>query len=613
MNDPKLYLALVLGLGAVAQLVAWKLRVPSILFLLAFGFAIGEFLGLRIDQFIESRDVLLAVVSFSVAVILFEGGLTLKFSELKEAGTPVIRLCSLGVLIAWVGGALAGKLIFGLNWWVALLIGAILVVTGPTVVSPILRAVQPTRKVSSMVKWEGIVVDPIGAILAVLVFQVAIAVDAQEAALTVVLSLGKTILVGVILALALAKLVEFALRHHWVPDFLHSPFLLAVLGVAFTGSNYVQYESGLLTVTVLGMALANQKSVPVKHILEFKENLRVLLISTLFIVLSGRVSGAELMKVMLPAALFLLALVLVIRPASVFGGLWRTNATIKERWFLSALAPRGIVAAAVTSIFALKLEGAAASGYLDASVADQAAQLEAIIFLVIVGTVTIYGLSAVPLARLLGVSSSSAPGILFAGADKWARLLAEALRKDGVEVLMLDTNFSNVTKAKMLGINAVRANILSQYAEDEIDFTGLGIFIAGTPNDEVNSLAVKELSSEFSSANVWQLAPQDDDAPRSTAVSHHMRGRILFTGRPRHERLERLVAEGWQVKSTQITQQFKLENFYGMYGSEAILLCFRGGDGKTRPVGEELRSVPIGSTIYSLVPAGGERAQAAQG
>ncbi len=600
-GDPTFYVALVLALGAVSQLLAWKLKVPSILFLLAFGFCAGEFLGLRVDDFIENTELLLTIVSFSVAIILFEGGLTLKFSELKESGSPVLRLCTVGVLIAWVGGAGAARLIFGMDIRLALLMGAILVVTGPTVVGPLLRAIRPSRRVGSMVKWEGIVVDPIGAILAVLVFQAALAGDMQQAAEVVLIAIGKCLLVGIVLAFVLAKLVEFALRHHLIPDFLHSPFLLAIVGVAFAGSNYVQAESGLLTVTVLGMALANQKTASVKHILEFKENLRVLLISTLFIVLSGRVEGENLLKILAPALLFLAVLVIVVRPLSVFGALAGTKIPLGERRFLAMLAPRGIVAAAVTSIFALEIQHAADHGHLGQKVAAQAAQMEALVFLVIVGTVTIYSLAASPLAKKLGLSAGSASGVLFAGADHWARVVAKGLQKDGIDVVLLDTNFSNISKARMDGLTAHRANILSDYAEDEFDFNGLGLLVAGTVNDEVNSMAAREYITKFGSANSWQLAPSDDNAHHTTAVSHHMRGRILFPGRPHHADLEALVEADHYVKSTQITEQFTLQDFFKRYGSESLLLFARSVDGALKPVTDEMKVVPNGTTLYALV------------
>ena len=364
---PIAYLALVLALGILAQWLAWRLRIPSILILLAFGFGLSLSTGARIDDYLGGEtDTLLAIVGLFVAIILFEGGLTLKFSELKQAGAPVLRLCSLGVAFSFALASISAAWIFQWNWRVAALLGAILVVTGPTVVGPLLRVIKPTRKIASIVKWEGIVVDPIGAILAVLVFQVALAGELQSAGGAVVLTLLKTLLVGIVLAVLLAKVIEFLLKRHYIPDFLESVFLLAVVAVAFAVSNAIQKESGLLTVTVLGIALANQKSVSVRNILEFKENLRVLIISLLFILLSGRIAPTDLSNVALPSLAFLGALVLFVRPVSVYlSCLGSGNIDNRERSFLAALAPRGIVAAAVTSVFAIEFSHAAHQGKID--------------------------------------------------------------------------------------------------------------------------------------------------------------------------------------------------------------------------------------------------------
>ncbi|MEC9056501.1 MAG: cation:proton antiporter, partial [Verrucomicrobiota bacterium] len=502
---PIAYLALVLALGILAQWLAWRIRIPSILILLAFGFGISITTGAQIDDYLGGEtDTLLAIVGLFVAIILFEGGLTLKFSELRQAGAPVLRLCSLGVAIAFALASISAAWIFQWNWRVAALLGAILVVTGPTVVGPLLRVIKPTRKISSIVKWEGIVVDPIGAILAVLVFQVAVAGELQAAGGAVALALLKTLLVGIVLAVLLAKVLEFLLKRHYLPEFLESVFLLAVVAVAFAVSNAIQEESGLLTVTVLGIALANQKSVSVRNILEFKENLRVLIISLLFILLSGRIDPADLSAIALPSLAFLGALVLIVRPASIYlSCLGSRNIDNRERAFLAALAPRGIVAAAVTSVFAIEFDHAAHEGIIDTTIAQQAQQMVPAVFLIIMGTVLLYGLIARPFALSLGIASRSADGILFAGADTWTRKIASALHEDGYSVMLLDTRYGKVAAARMGGLHAIRANILSEHAEENLEFPGIRHLIAGTPNDEVNSLATQEFSHIFGKANVW--------------------------------------------------------------------------------------------------------------
>ena len=609
--SPLTYLALVLGLGILAQWIAWRLKVPSILLLLAFGFGLSVITGLsghpvNIDTFIP-EETLLAIVGVFVAIILFEGGLTLKFSEIREAKAPVVRICTLGVAIAFLLGTTAARFIFEWDWRVAALIGAILVVTGPTVIGPLLRVIKPTRKVAAIVKWEGIVVDPIGAILAVLIFQVAVGGSEETALNTVLLTTGKTLLVGVGLAIILGKLIELALRHHLVPDFLEAVFLLAVVACTFALANKVQSEAGLLTVTVLGIVLANQKSVSVRAILEFKEHLRTLIISILFIILSGRIELASLKSVLVPSLIFLAALILVVRPASILGStLFSRRMSGRERLFVSALAPRGIVAAAVAAIFAIEFSHASHHGMLPEAIAKQAEQLVPVVFLVIIGTVLTYGLLAAPLARTLKISSQNPHGVLFAGAESWLRDVAKALQADGHTVLMLDTGYEKVAAARMEGIPALRTNILSEYAEDELDYSGIGQLITGTPNDEVNSLAAREFAHIFGKANVWQVAPQDRDSHHTKAVASHRRGRICFTDAPTNPKLQALHRRGAHVKSTQITEVFTLEDFHVRYGDEAVILFLDDEDKNLRPAPADLDKVNPGTKIYAFVLPGEE-------
>lgn len=601
---PLTYLAAVLSLGILAQWLAWRFRLPSILLLLAFGFGLSAVTGTQIDEFI-AEPTLLAITGLFVAIILFEGGLTLKFSELREAGTPVRRLCTLTVLIAGVLTSIAAKFIFDWDWRVASLLGAILVVTGPTVVGPLLRLIKPTRKIASIVKWEGIVVDPIGAVAAVLVFQVAISSGVQDAIGDLIKALLLTLVVGFGLAFVLGKIIELLLKHHLIPDFLESVFLLAVVAASFALSNAIQAESGLLTVTLLGIALANQKSVSVKQVLEFKEHLRVLIISLLFILLSGRIDLNSLKSALGPGLIFLAVLILIVRPASVLiANIGSKKTTFHENLFLAALAPRGIVAAAVASIFALEFSHAAHDHKVDELIAKQADQLVPVTFIVIIGTVLIYGLLAVPLARTLGVAAKSTRGVLFAGADKWTRMLAKALHQDGHPVLLLDTKYEKIAAAKMEGLAAIRANILSEFAEENLELTGIGQLIAATPNDEINTMAAQEFGHLFGKANCWQLTPYDSDGHHSKAVDHRQRARLCFLNGPKFRDLEATALRGAVIKNTLLTEKFTLADFIEKHGPSVCVLFMNHPEKGLMPVGSEAdaASIPTGTTIYALVP-----------
>ena len=330
MDERLVVFTCVLFIGILAQWLAWRLKLPSILLLLAFGFLGGQFYDQ--SEIIESQT-LFAVVSLAVGIILLEGGLTLRFSELKEAGPSVLRLVGLGSMITWGLSSLAAHYVVGFSWPVALLFAAILVVTGPTVIGPILRTVKPKRSVNSILKWEGIVIDPVGAILAVLVFGVFFHGNHGNAGFVgVVMGLGKTILIGVGLGFATATGLAYVIGKHWVPDFLQSLVVLAVSLALFTLSNMIQHESGLLTVTVIGIGLANQHRAKIRHVIEFKEVLRTALISCLFIVLGARISVQDILSVWKEALLFLLILIVVVRPASVFlSNLGSKQLTLKEQ------------------------------------------------------------------------------------------------------------------------------------------------------------------------------------------------------------------------------------------------------------------------------------------
>jgi|AntRauTorckE6833_2_1112554.scaffolds.fasta_scaffold14278_2 NhaP-type Na+/H+ or K+/H+ antiporter len=604
-----LFLTLILILGVAAQWLAWKFKLPSILLLLAFGFALGQITGVRIDDFLAEghghTSPLLSAVGLFVAIILFEGGLTLKFKELKESGLPILRLCTVAVALSCALTTFFMVTALGYDIRLAALIGSILTVTGPTVIAPLLRHVNPTRKMASIVKWEGIVVDPIGAILAVLVFKFAIAGDFASAQAELLQALGLTFAVGVIGALVLAKMVELLLKHHLVPDYLQPVFLLAVVALAFTGSNLVEKEAGLLTVTVLGIALANQRSISVRHILEFKENLRILIISLLFIVLSGRISAEELHGALGKGLALLAFLILIGRPLSVIGSLIFSKQTnLKERAFLAFLAPRGIVAAAVTSIFALEFEEAAGRGVfgteLSPVIAEQSRELVALVFLIIIGTVMFYGLTASPLARRLGIAAKNVTGVLFAGADEWTRMIAKMLQEDGHRVMLLDTNFRNVSAAKMQGLEAQRANILSEFAEEELDLNGIGTLIAATPNDHVNSMAAQLFSHQFGRGSVWQLAPADREEHHKKSTSGEIRSQNPFSKRPGHSELCRMSTEGAQMKKSLITEKFEFEDFMEAYPSAIVL--FLSDSRGLRPASAELNRVSEGTTIYTMIP-----------
>lgn len=553
-------LASVIALGITAQWLSWRTKLPAILMLLVFGIVAGPVTGF-IDPDELMGKLLTPFVSISVAIILFEGGLSLSMSEFRKIGGVVIKLITIGIAITWLLASIAAYYFLDLGIEISVLFGAVLIVTGPTVIIPLLRQVRPTETASSVLKWEGIVNDPIGAMMAVLVFEIILAGGFESISGKAGLVIVTTIVDGTFFGALGAGIIYLAMKKHWLPDYLQNPVTLMVVISIFTASNSLQHESGLLAVTVMGVLLANQKDVRVKHIIEFKENLQVLLISTLFILLASRLKIEHLDYFNLNSLYFLLVLFLVVRPASIFISTIGSKLKFNEKAFLSWMAPRGIVAAAISAIFALRLEE---EGYALAE------QLVPYTFIVIIATVTIYGLSAVPVARALGVAKPKPTGVLFLGAHEWSRIIAMALKDLGLKVIVADSNWENISKARKSGLNTYYGNILSEYALDEISLDGVGHLMAFTPNDEVNSLSSIRFAEFFGSSNVFQLTASATSKRRQNESSEFLGGRTLFSSDLNFESINAFFESDVSVSNTQITEEFTFKDYINLYGSDSI-------------------------------------------
>ena len=503
------------------------------------------------------------------------------------------NLVSIGALLTWVLTSVLGYYLFGFGWELAVLLGAILVVTGPTVIIPLLRQVRPAGQVGSILKWEGIVIDPIGAMLAVLVFEVILASGFSEATTLAVMSIIKTIFFGSMIGLAGAGVLYVLLKRHLLPDYLQNPISLMLVVTVFTFSNMVQNESGLWATTLMGIALANQKEARIHHIVEFKENLRLLLLSALFILLAARVELRNLLGMLnVDMLLFLLGLIFVIRPAAVYLSTIFSSLNWKEKLFLSWMAPRGVVAASISSIFAISLMS---NGF------EQANQLISIVFITIISTVAIYGLTAPWVARKLGVAKPVPRGFLIIGAHSWAIDIAEAIKAQGGKVLVADSNWKNISNARSKGIDTYYGNILSEYALDYLDLDGVGRLLAMTPNDEVNALAAIRFGEIFGRSQAFQLPPNTKIGTKNKEVSTHLTGRSLFRKDLNFDRLSSLSKNGRVVKATGITEEFTYEDFKEQYGDDALPLFIIGKDQSIQPVSVDNPHNPQpGDTIISL-------------
>lgn len=585
-------MASVVALGVLAQWVAWRFRLPSILILLIVGFLVGPVTGL-LEPDVLLGDLTLPFVGLSAAIILFEGGLSASWDEIRRVAGPVRRLVSLGLIITWVGVAAAAMAFLGVAWDLGVLIGAILVVTGPTVIGPLLRHVRPEGRVGSIAKLEGIMNDPLGAVLAILVYEAILAEQPGAAITAVVGGVVVSLVVGGLFGLGGAGLVVLLLRKRMLPGFLQNSVTMALVLGVYAAANAVQQECGLLAVTVMGVALASQKLVAIKAIVEFNEHMRVVLISILFVVLAARIELTAFTALPLGVLAFVGA-VFLIRVVATGTALLGTDLGWRERLWLSGMAPRGIVAAAVASLFGLRLSEQGVPG---------AEILMPVIFLVIVATVLVYGLGALPLARVLGLRKDGAQGVLFLGAGPVARTLARGLEKAQIRTLLVDPDWGNVAAARQEGLDAEHGLIANERLLDRIDLAGVGHLLAVSQDDQANLLAAVHFRDVFED-RVYQLQPEEATTrtrgPRKWEPPRHLKGRVLGEGLS-HREVAQLIADGADCKVTRLTEEFDWGSFRRHYGRDAHPLFVLYEDGTLEPFDPDEERPSSGVRVISLV------------
>ncbi|MDT8399233.1 MAG: sodium:proton antiporter [Pseudomonadales bacterium] len=591
MDDHLLYImASIVVLGVLAQWLSWRLRLPSILALLILGLVAGPATGL-LQPDLMFGDLLFPLISLGVALVLFEGGLTLKLEDIRGHGAAVTHMVTWGALLNVVliaGGVWCFTAIPGM---LALLFASLVVVTGPTVISPLLRTVRPNSKIRHILHWEGILIDPLGALLAVLVFQfisVGSSVD----------SLGffvQGVLVGMTSGVAVAAGLGFLLRRHWVPEYLQNALTLAAVILAFAGSQYLANESGLLAVTIMGMWLGNIRGLDTSEILNFKESLSVLIISILFIVLAARVD-IEIMLATGWDALVLIVIITVARFLVVWLATLRQEYSWQEKFLIAWIGPRGIVAAAVSSLFAVRME---ALGYQNSEL------LVTFTFLVIIGTVVLQSFTARPLAKLLGLVEDEPKGILIVGANPVARTIGKALQSLGFTVKVTDTSWTEIQAARMDGLDTYFGNPVSAHADRHLDLVGIGRLFAMSQRSALNMLACLKYRSEFGRQRVFTLRNAEEKETTGKYPSNDpYHGQRLFGKDVSMEKLAALIAQGAQVKVSLLTENYDWDAYQRRYGDRAVPLFGLDGKDHLRAFTDGFEpKLQAGWRILALVPA----------
>ncbi len=523
-------LAGIVILGIVAQWVAWRLKLPAILPLILIGLLVGPISTLMTDdgakliepiwngsQGLFPGEGMYYFVSLAISIILFEGGLTLKRSEVAHVGSVITKLITLGTLVTFIGGGIAAHLIFGLSWQISFLFSALIIVTGPTVITPILRNIPLKKDVSAVLKWEGILIDPIGALVAVLVYEFISVGGGQAYTGTALVEFGKILLFGLTFGFTFAHALAFVIKKNFVPHYLLNVVTLSTVLAVYVISDIFAKESGLLAVVVMGMVMGNTQLPNLKELLYFKESLSVLLISILFIVLAANIDLEDLRLIYTWDTMLLFAvIVLLIRPAGVFLSAFGSRLRINERLFIGWVGPRGIVAAGIASLFGSKLIVQEVPG---------AEFITPLVFMIVLGTVLLNATTARYFAQIVGVFLKKSEGILIIGAAKPSRLIGHYLQKNDRHVVLIDTNMTNVEKARKLGLEALSADIYSDSLIDNVELSDIGYLMALTPNPQINRYAIEKFRAQFGENGSFRLVDTDEmndpeNNPKEGLFSH---------------------------------------------------------------------------------------------
>ena len=493
----------VIILGILSQYMAWKFKIPAILPLIITGIIVGpissEYLTSDGSKWIEPiwngtkgllpEHVFFDFISLSIGLILFEGGLTLKFHELKKMGTVIAKLITLGALITFIGIAIPTHYILGISWKISFLFSALVIVTGPTVISPILRNIPLKKNVSTLLKWESILIDPIGALVAVLVFEFIISGEIKSYSLTTFYEFSKFLIFGTLIGYLSAKLIGLSIKRNLIPNYLINVVVLGSVLTVFVLSESFVHESGLLSVVVMGVFLGNSHLPVFDDLIKFKESISVLLISILFILLASNIQISDIKIILNWNSLLIFSILIVlVRPLGVFISTYNSSLSLQEKIFISWIGPRGIVAAGIASLFGMKLvrEGV-----------DNAEFLSPLVFMIVFGTVFLNATTAIIFSKKLGVYLKNSDDILIVGISKFSRQIAIYFEKIGKKVVLIDSNKSKVNEAKTNGLNAMYSDIYSNELLNDLELSEVGYLFALTGNQEIDTYAIRKFKSQF--------------------------------------------------------------------------------------------------------------------
>jgi NhaP-type Na+/H+ or K+/H+ antiporter len=525
-----LELAGIIVLGIVAQWFAWRLKLPAILPLILIGLFVGPISTLishdgtkwlepvwNGNKGLFPGELLYNFVSLAIGIILFEGGLTLKKEEILNVGPSIVKLITLGALVTFFGAGISAHYIFNLSWEISFLFSALIIVTGPTVITPILRNIPLKKDISAVLKWESILIDPIGALVAVLVFEFISIESGYSFTKEALIEFFKVVTVGASIGFIAALTLYYSIKRTYIPHYLLNVITLAIVLGIFVLSDFFAHESGLLSVVVMGMVLGNKKIKELKEILYFKESISILLISILFILLAAHINISDMMLLFRWETLLLfLIIVFIIRPIGVFLSTANSGLKFNEKLFISWVGPRGIVAAGIASLFGLKLVLKGVSG---------AEYITPLVFMIVLFTVVLNATTARLFAKIAGVFFKSSDGILIIGASSFSRLIASYLKNNNRRVVLIDSNAKSIEKAKDLGLEAIEGNIYSDELTENIELNDVGFLLSLTASATINKYAIEKFGPIFGEHGAFRLVSTDemltgDHKPKENLFTH---------------------------------------------------------------------------------------------
>lgn len=580
--------------GIGAQWLAWRFNLPAIVLMSIAGLILGPGFGiLRPEEVLG--DVYAPIIAIAVGIILFEGGLQLPFDELREVGKGVRRLIIPGALIAWGLGFLAAYYVADLSVVTALLFSGIMVVTGPTVIIPLLRQAKLSSRPATLLRWEGIVNDPIGALLAVIVYEIFHLSQPSGGGLDP-FQIGGSLMIGAILStvwgILLGWFVARSFRQGWVPEYLKTPVLLTAVLICFGMANAVQEEGGLLAVTAMGITLANGKLRSINQLRQFKENIAVMFVSGVFVMLTANLTIDILTSLTWKDAAFVAIMMFVVRPVVVMISLFATNTTWRERLLIGWIAPRGIVAVAVSGLFATKLVGLGV---------EDGGKMVPLAFALVFATVIAHGFSIGPLAKFLGLAQKGRSGVLIVGGSAWSAALAEKLQEVEVPVLITDSSYRALRSARNRGIPTFYGEILSEVTDHHIEFVRYDTLLAVTGNDSHNALVCTDLAHEMDRSRTFQLSSKGQGENRR-AVSYALQGRPLFANAIGLDDLMQRHYNGWEFQLTRISETYGPEEFAEAIGDESLIVLIERDDQLFFDAADRPLQPKVGDRVLAYVP-----------